>query len=145
MQGRRLFVNHITFSIHSDIIAIDVMEVLRFRVGVSDGVGSEGLNYKKRPEMRRSGRCAPGRGQASAKAPGKELGDLFNEKCRASRNRKDAAKCWEPPREIPPMTRSCGRELLSKASGLKGFPRLSQASTPKPESVLLFHDFHQLL
>ena len=43
--------------------------------------------------------------------------------------------CWEPPREIPPMTRSCGRELLSKASGLKGLPRLSQASTPKPESV----------
>ena len=43
--------------------------------------------------------------------------------------------CWEPPREIPRMTRSCGRELLSKASGLKGLPRLSQASTPKPESV----------
>ena len=34
-----------------------------------------------------------------------------------------------------PWQRSCGRELLSKASGLKGFPRLSQASTPKPESV----------
>ena len=33
--------------------------------------------------------------------------------------------CWEPPREIPPMTRSCGRELLSKASELKGLPRLS--------------------
>ena len=43
--------------------------------------------------------------------------------------------CWEPPREIPPMTRSCGRELLSKASELKGLPRLSRASTPKPESV----------
>ena len=43
--------------------------------------------------------------------------------------------CQEPPREIPPMTRSCGRELLSKASGLKGLPRLSRASTPKPESV----------
>lgn len=51
MQGRRLLVNHVNFSIHSDIIAIDVMEVLRFRVGVSDGVGSEGLNYEKRPEM----------------------------------------------------------------------------------------------
>ena len=33
------------------------------------------------------------------------------------------------------MTRSCGRELLSKASGLKGLPRPAQASTPKPESV----------
>ena len=45
------------------------------------------------------------------------------------------ANCWEPPREIPPMTRSCGRELLSKASGLNGLPRLSWTSTPKPESV----------
>lgn len=48
MQGRKLFVNHVNFSIHSDI---DVMKVLRFRVGVSDGVGSEALNYKKRPEI----------------------------------------------------------------------------------------------
>ena len=45
--------------------------------------------------------------------------------------------CREPAQEIPPMTRSCGRELISKASGLKGLPRLSQASTPKPESVCL--------
>ena len=48
---------------------------------------------------------------------------------------KKCAHWWEPPREIPPMTRSCGRELLSKASGLNRRPRLSQASTPKPESV----------
>ena len=34
-----------------------------------------------------------------------------------------------------PWQRSCGRELLSKASELKGLPRLSRASTPKPESV----------
>ena len=40
--------------------------------------------------------------------------------------------CQEPPREIPPMTRSCGRELLSKASELNGLPRLSRASTQKP-------------
>ena len=45
--------------------------------------------------------------------------------------------CWEPAHEIPPMTRSCGRELLSKASGLRGLPRFSRASTPKPESVCL--------
>ena len=45
--------------------------------------------------------------------------------------------CQEPPREIPPMTRSCGRELLSKASGLEGVPRPAQVSTPKPESVCL--------
>ena len=43
--------------------------------------------------------------------------------------------CQEPPREIPPMTRSCGRELLSKASELNGLPRLSRTSTPKPESI----------
>ena len=35
------------------------------------------------------------------------------------------------------MTRSCGRELLSKASGLKGLPRPARASTSKPESVCL--------
>ena len=34
-----------------------------------------------------------------------------------------------------PWQRSYGRELLSKASGLKGLSRLSRASTPKPESV----------
>ena len=39
--------------------------------------------------------------------------------------------CWEPAREIPPMTKSCGRELLSKASELNGLPRLSRASTPQ--------------
>ena len=33
--------------------------------------------------------------------------------------------CQEQSWEIPPMTGSCGRELLSKASGLKGLPRLS--------------------
>ena len=43
--------------------------------------------------------------------------------------------CREPPQEIPPVTRSCRRELLSKASELNGLPRLSPASTPKPESV----------
>ena len=48
---------------------------------------------------------------------------------------KTTHECRKPPREFPPMTRSCGRELLSKASELKGLPRLSQASTPKPESV----------
>ena len=34
-----------------------------------------------------------------------------------------------------PWQSSCGRGLLSKASELKGLPRLSRASTPKPESV----------
>ena len=43
--------------------------------------------------------------------------------------------CWEPARAIPPMTRSCGTELLSKAAGLEGLPRLARASIPKTESV----------
>ena len=34
-----------------------------------------------------------------------------------------------------PWQKSCGRELLSKASELNGLPRLSWTSTPKPESV----------
>ena len=72
-------------------------------------------------------------------------------------------KCWEPAREIPPMTRSCKGDLTSKASELKGLPRPippmakvmrkrpegqgksglegprgpARASTPKPESVCL--------
>ena len=35
------------------------------------------------------------------------------------------------------MTRSCRRDLISKASGLKRPPRPARASTPKPESVCL--------
>ena len=54
---------------------------------------------------------------------------------RAEKEIKGIQICWEPPQEIPPMTRSCGRELLSKTSGPNGLPRLSGASTPKPESV----------
>ena len=35
------------------------------------------------------------------------------------------------------MTRSYGRDLISKASGLERLPRPAGASTPKPESVCL--------
>ena len=35
------------------------------------------------------------------------------------------------------MTRSCGRGLISKASGLERPPGPARASTPKPESVCL--------
>ena len=45
--------------------------------------------------------------------------------------------CREPAQAIPPRTRSCGRELLSKASGLEGLPRPARGSTPNPESVCL--------
>ena len=45
--------------------------------------------------------------------------------------------CQEPAQEIPPMTRSCKGDLISKASGLEGLPRPARASTPKPESVCL--------
>ena len=46
-------------------------------------------------------------------------------------------QCWEPPWEIPTTTRSCGRDLISKVSGLERLPRPAGASTPKPESVCL--------
>ena len=53
--------------------------------------------------------------------------------------------CREPAREIPPMTRSCGRDLIIKASGLDGPPGPVQASTQNQNlSVLLFYVFHQL-
>ena len=53
--------------------------------------------------------------------------------------------CQEPAREIPPMTRSCGRELLSKASGLKGLPKLLEHLPQNQNlSVLIFCAFHQL-
>ena len=41
------------------------------------------------------------------------------------------------PWAIRPMTRSCGRVLMSKASGLDGPPGPARASTPEPESVCL--------
>ena len=44
--------------------------------------------------------------------------------------------CWEPARAILPMTRSCGRDLISKASGLKKPPGPAQASAPKPDACL---------
>ena len=45
--------------------------------------------------------------------------------------------CLEPAWDSLPMTRSCGRDLISKASGLEGPPRPARASTPKPESLCL--------
>ena len=56
-----------------------------------------------------------------------------------------STNCQEPVREIPPMTRSCGRELLSKASGLKGLPKLLEHLPQNQNlSVLIFCAFHQL-
>jgi len=56
--------------------------------------------------------------------------------------------CREPARESPPITRLCGRVLVGKASqNSRGAPlglpeRLLQNQSL---SVLLLHDFHQLL
>ena len=48
-------------------------------------------------------------------------------------------QCWEPAREFPPMTRSCRKALMCKASqGSRApppTPGSAWASTPKPESV----------
>ena len=47
---------------------------------------------------------------------------------------------------VPPMTKVMRRGPEGKGkSGLEGPPGPAQAPTPKPESVLLFYDFHQLL
>ena len=61
---------------------------------------------------------------------------------------KRKVKCQEPAWESPPITRLCGRVLVGKASqNSRGAPlrlpeRLSQNQSL---SVLLLHDFHQLL
>ena len=47
-------------------------------------------------------------------------------------------KCREPAQEIPPMTRSCGGELIGKADqNLGDSPGPARASTPKPKSICL--------
>ena len=43
--------------------------------------------------------------------------------------------CWEPPREILPMTKFMWKRTVKQASELKELSRLSRASIPKPESV----------
>ena len=46
--------------------------------------------------------------------------------------------CQEPAQKIPPMTRSCGRDLTSKAQASRDRPPgPDRASIPKPESVCL--------
>ena len=46
--------------------------------------------------------------------------------------------CWEPAWEIPPMTRSCGRDLTSKVDQDSRDPLdLLEHLPPKPESVCL--------
>ena len=55
--------------------------------------------------------------------------------------------CREPAREIPPMTRSCGRDLTGKANQDLRDPLDLLEHLPQNQnlSVLLFYDFHQLL
>ena len=56
--------------------------------------------------------------------------------------------CRDPARESPPMTRSCGRVLVGKASqNSRGAPLGLPECLPQNQSlsVLLLHDFHQLL
>ena len=65
------------------------------------------------------------------------LGKNEDGRKRGQQRRRWLDGCREPAQAIPPMTRSCGRDLISKASGLEGLPRPAWASTPKPESVYL--------
>ena len=54
--------------------------------------------------------------------------------------------CREPPQEIPPLTRSCGRAMTSKADhGSRGLLNLLEHLPQNQNlSVLLFCNFHQL-
>ena len=71
--------------------------------------------------------------------------NLQGRKEKRKRKRK-RTECWEPPRRSHLWQRSCEEDLKGKGrSGLKGPPGPAQASTPKPESVLLCYDSHQLL
>ena len=56
-------------------------------------------------------------------------------------------ECREPAREFPPMTRSCRRALMGKASqGSRAPPDLPERLPQNQNlSVLLFYNFHQLL
>ena len=52
-------------------------------------------------------------------------------------------KCWEPAQEIPPMAKVMRKRPEGQGkSGLEGSHGPARASTPKPESVLLFYAFH---
>ena len=48
-------------------------------------------------------------------------------------------RCQEPAQAIPPMTRSCGRGLINKASGLDGPPGPARASTPETRICLSYY------
>ena len=57
-----------------------------------------------------------------------------------------SGNCREPAREIPPMTRSCGRAMTSKADHDSRDPLDLLEPLPQNQnlSVLLFCAFHQL-
>ena len=72
--------------------------------------------------------------------PGYSTGDPTHDKVMRRRPDKQGFRTRGTPWAIPPMTRSCGRDLTSKAD-LEGPPGPARASTPKPESVLLLYVF----
>ena len=48
--------------------------------------------------------------------------------------------CWEPAREFPPMTRSCGRALTGQASqSSRGPPRICLRVYPKTRICLFYY------
>ena len=68
---------------------------------------------------------------------GASTGDPTHDKVMWKRSDRQGFRTRGTPWAIPPMTRSCGRDLISKASGLNGPPGPARASTPKLESVCL--------
>ena len=67
---------------------------------------------------------------------GASTGDPTHDKVMQRRPDKQGFRTRGTPWAIPPMTRSCGRDLTSKVD-LEGPPGPARASTPKPESVCL--------
>ena len=99
---------------------------------LSNSLGSHGLQHSRPP-------CpAPTRSACSNSCPSSQW-------CHPTIS--SSVICREPAWEFPPITRSCGRALMGKASQGSRVPLDLPEHLPQNQnlSVLLFYDFHQLL
>ena len=70
---------------------------------------------------------------------GASTGDPTHDKVMWKRSDRQGFRTRGTPWAIPPMTRSCGRDLISKASGLNGPPGPAQASISKTRICLSYY------
>ena len=80
-----------------------------------------------------------GRTDAEASMLGATMGDPNHDKVMWKRSDRQGFRTRGTPWAIPPMTRSCGRDLISKASGLNGPPGPAQASISKTRICLSYY------